>query len=73
AGIVKRPTRPKNRLTNKRKSLKKEQHRKFDFKTTNGCQKTTICSEFTTVSSGHFYRTVFRQNNFVASFKNIKI
>jgi len=59
----------KNRRTNKRKSLKKEQNRRLDFETTNGCQKTTECSDFTTVSSGLFYRIVLTQNNFAASLK----
>ncbi len=52
--------------------MKKALNRQLDLKTTNGCQKTTECSKFTTVSSGLFYRSAFRQNNFVASIKNIK-
>jgi len=53
--------------------LKEEQNRHHDLKTTKGCQKTTECSNFTTASSGLFYRISFGQNNFAASFKNIKI
>jgi hypothetical protein len=53
--------------------LEKEQNRQPDLKTTNSCLKTTKCSDFTTVSSGLFNRIAHRQNNFAASFKNIKI
>lgn len=37
--------------------------------TTVSSVKTTECSVFATVSSGLFYRSAFRQNNFAASFK----
>lgn len=45
----------------------------FYNNTTISSQKTTECSDFTTVSSGLFYRSAYRQNNFAASFKNIKL
>lgn len=41
--------------------------------TTISSKKTTVYSNFTTVSSELLYRSGFKHYNFVVSFKNIKI